>query len=96
MVRIDELFNIEASKKDKKFAVLVNIGSKKLCLLVDRLIGQHELVIKAIDKKYARTRLLAGASLLGDGRIVLILDAPSIFKKAVEDEKERTAGSCER
>jgi len=73
----------------KKFILILGIGNKKVGLVVDRLIGQQELVIKAVDAEYGGSELVAGASILGNGRVVLILDAPSIFKKAIEDEKKR-------
>ncbi len=75
----------------KKFAIILGAGSKKFGLLVDRLMGQQELVIKAIDSNYTETELVAGASIRGDGRVILILDVPAIFRKAIEDEKERVA-----
>ena len=58
-------------------------------------MGQQELVIKAIDSNYTETELVAGASIRGDGRVILILDVPAIFRKAIEDEKEREIVPCE-
>ena len=52
-------------------------------------MGQQELVIKAIDSNYTETELVAGASIRGDGRVILILDVPAIFRKAIEDEKTK-------
>ncbi len=93
MVRLSELFRHGEGTQErvKKFAIILGAGSKKFGLLVDRLMGQQELVIKAIDSNYTETELVAGASIRGDGRVILILDVPAIFRKAIEDEKERVA-----
>ena len=67
------------------------MGNKRVGLVVDKLIGQQELVMKPVDHDFTQTDLVAGASVLGDGSVVFILDAPSIFKKAVEREKVKIA-----
>lgn len=94
IIRVHELFmgNTGAfdSGTEKKFVLLLNLEDKKIGLMIDRLIGQQELVIKAVDNHYAQSGLVSGASILGDGRVVLILDAPAIFRKGSEDARERT------
>jgi two-component system chemotaxis sensor kinase CheA len=96
IIHLDELFRTNPSIPplvkggfEKKFAIILGIGNKKVGILVDRLIGQQELVIKAIDGNYADSGVVAGASILGDGGVILILDAFSVFKKAVDDEKKK-------
>lgn len=93
LIRLHELFGTRGRGDRKSFALIVSAGGRKLGLLVDRIVGQQELVIKAIDEAYNRSRLIAGASILGDGRVVLILDASVIFQKAVEKEKKRMASA---
>lgn len=92
IIHLEELFRINEHKTQKKFVIILGIGGREIGLLSDRLIGQQDLVIKAVDDHYARSGLVTGASILGDGRVVLILDAPAIFKKAVEEEKKRMVG----
>jgi two-component system, chemotaxis family, sensor kinase CheA len=87
IIRIEELLGIQGSSSGKKFILILNIKEKRVGLLVDRLIGQQELVIKAMEGDYAGSTIVAGASILGNGRVVLILDAPALFKKAVDDER---------
>ena len=89
LVRLRELFGIDGKSNEKQFALLIGSGTRKMGLLVDRLVGQQELVIKAVDERQARSGLVAGASILGDGKVVLILDAAAVFRKAVTREKER-------
>ena len=94
MIHLRKLFGTGLIKNDydsKRFALTFNIGGGSIGLLIDRLAGQQELVIKAVDECYAQSGLVSGASILGDGRVVLILNAPAIYKKAVEDERKRMA-----
>jgi chemotaxis protein histidine kinase CheA len=50
-------------------------------LIVDALEGEEELVIKALDDQTFSTDLVAGASILGDGRVVLILNLPAVVEQ---------------
>lgn len=91
ILHLRELFRADSSSGSRKYAIILGIGGRKVGLLVDRLMGQQELVIKALDSRYTQTGLVSGASILGNGRVVLILDAPAIFSKAVEEEKLKAA-----
>ena len=59
--------------------VLVTFKDKEAVLAVDKFIGQEELVIKSLSEHYKDVEGVAGASILGDGRVVLILDVPTII-----------------
>jgi two-component system chemotaxis sensor kinase CheA len=65
----------------KLFVIVVNLGDRKVGLVVDRLIGEQELVIKALDESLISTELVSGASILGDGRVVLILSISDVVAK---------------
>jgi len=58
--------------------VMVNTGALKVGLVVDRLIGEQEVVIKALGSFFGDLRGIAGATILGDGRVALILDVAGI------------------
>mgnify|MGYP003408396734 CR=1 FL=1 len=60
--------------------VLMEADSKRVALLVDTLIGQDQVVIKSLETNYQKVDHLAGATILGDGRVALILDANSIVR----------------
>ena len=62
--------------------LMLRIGSRRLALRVDALIGSQQLFIKSLGPFVARLPALAGASLLGDGSIVLVLDVAEIFRLA--------------
>jgi two-component system chemotaxis sensor kinase CheA len=97
IIDLQELFGHTGMKggkeSGKKFALLLGAGSRKTGFLVDRLLGQQELVIKPIDSHYAQSGFISGASILGDGKVVLILDAPALVKKAIENERVRMAAA---
>ena len=61
--------------------IVVSLGDRKVGLVVDRLIGEQELVIKALDESLISSQLVSGASILGDGRVVLILSISDVVEK---------------
>jgi len=71
------------------FVIVVTAGGRRFGIAADSLIGEQELVIKPLDTEWVQNEALAGASLLGDGRVVLILDAGAVFRKALKWEHSR-------
>jgi two-component system chemotaxis sensor kinase CheA len=65
----------------KMFVVVTSVGDRKFGLVVDALVGEDELVIKALDDHLVATELVSGASILGDGTVVLILNIASVVAK---------------
>ncbi|HYX71027.1 MAG TPA: chemotaxis protein CheA, partial [Terriglobales bacterium] len=71
-----------ARSRDKKlFVVVIAMGDRKFGLVVDQLVGEEELVIKALDDHLVATDLVSGASILGDGTVVLILNIPAVIAR---------------
>ena len=71
----------EQTDTDKMFVVVISTGERKFGLVVDQLVGEEELVIKAMDDHLVATDLVSGASILGDGTVVLILNLSSVVAK---------------
>ena len=65
----------------KVFVLVINSGDHKFGLVVDALEGEDELVIKALDDQSITTDLVSGASILGDGRVVLILNMIALMDR---------------
>lgn len=65
---------------DEGIVVLVESGKQRFGILADRLIGQQQVVIKSIEQHYRRINGIAGATIMGDGHIALILDLASLAK----------------
>jgi two-component system chemotaxis sensor kinase CheA len=70
-----------ATSSKKMFVVVISLGERKFGLVVDELVGEEELVIKALDDHLVATDLVSGASILGDGTVVLILNLASVIAK---------------
>ena len=67
---------------EKTYAVVVGLADRKLGILIDHFLGQEEVVIKSLGKYLGSTTGIAGATILGDGRIRLIVDLIGLFKVA--------------
>jgi two-component system, chemotaxis family, sensor kinase CheA len=70
----------DGDRKSKLFVLVITVGERKYGLIVDLLEGEEELVIKALDDHTFQTDLVSGASILGDGRVVLILNLPAVVE----------------
>jgi two-component system chemotaxis sensor kinase CheA len=60
--------------------VIVENDGRKVALLVDELIGQSQVVIKSLETNYRKVDGIAGATILGDGRVALIIDVPGLIR----------------
>ncbi|MGA8637198.1 MAG: chemotaxis protein CheA [Candidatus Sulfotelmatobacter sp.] len=67
-------------KSSKLFVLVITVGERKYGLIVDSLEGEEELVIKALDDQTFSTDLVNGASILGDGKVVLILNLLAVVE----------------
>lgn len=72
--------NCDRYDKSHGHVVVVSIGTHHIALLVDRLVGREEVVIKPLGAMLQGTKGLAGATITGDGKIALILDLPDLLK----------------
>jgi two-component system, chemotaxis family, sensor kinase CheA len=80
LVRLDALFGLGSSGFGS-YAVILGRGDKRVGLVVDKLFGQQEIVIKALDIAVSGGHIpVAGATIMGDGRVVLILDVAALFE----------------
>jgi two-component system, chemotaxis family, sensor kinase CheA len=87
--RLDRLFSLPAAGDDG-YVVVVESGERQGALLVDRLLGQQEIVVKGLDDYLGDLPGISGATLLGDGTVALIMDLPSLLATGV------AGGSFER
>ncbi len=71
--------NLDLEDKDEIIVVVVKKGDKMAGLVVDDLIGQQEIVIKSLGKYLSGIKIIAGATILGNGQIALIVDPNSLF-----------------
>jgi two-component system, chemotaxis family, sensor kinase CheA len=85
LVRLNKLSRLHAveqpEKKKKNFVVVIGQAEKRFGLVVDSMVGEEELVIKALPGELVSSDLVSGASILGDGTVVLILNVPAIVSR---------------
>ena len=94
LLRLNELFGISSSSREATdgIVVVVEAGSDLRCLLVDGLLHKQEVVIKNLnDMLVHKNLLLAGAAILGDGLVGLILDVNALVHLQVQPQMTRTA-----
>ena len=73
------LFGYQNESRDQLRIVVVGLAEKQLGLIVDSLIGQEEVVIKSMGEYLGNTPGIAGATIMGDGRVRLIIDLAGLF-----------------
>lgn len=90
LIRLYRLFDLEPASSDptKGLIVVVEDDGQKLCLLVDEAIDQQQVVIKSLEENFYKKEGIAGATVLGDGRVSFILDIPGILHQAAVCKNE--------
>jgi two-component system chemotaxis sensor kinase CheA len=91
LVRLANLFNMptDPSGNGRAFVVVVSTGMKRVGLVVDVLLGQEEVVIKPLEDYLQEKSGFSGATILGDGRISLILDIYELVNISINRQAKR-------
>lgn len=91
IVRLSEIFGITPKSKepDKSFVVIVTTGLQQIGLVVDELMGQEEVVIKPLVEYLQEESGFSGATIIGDGKISLILDIYELVKMTIGKQAEK-------
>lgn len=91
LLRLSKIFNIKSNNRHsgKAFVVVVNSGMRNVGLVVDVLIGQEEVVIKPLVDYLQESSGFSGATILGDGRISLILDIYELINLSIGMQMKR-------
>jgi len=76
------VISADAVRSSEDFMVVVRVGDRPTALAVDRLMDQQEVVVKSLGRTIGRAKGVAGASILGDGEVALILDVATLMKAA--------------
>ncbi len=82
LIALHKLFNIQPriTNPAEGILVLLEADGKKIALFVDELIGQHQVVIKSLETNYRRVPGVSGATIMGDGRVAMIIDVGALVK----------------
>ncbi len=81
VVKLEELFKIDYKKtKDKNYLIVLDSEREKVGLLVTRIIGKEEIVIKTLDTSLTNSKFISGATTLGDGSVSMVIETSEIIK----------------
>jgi two-component system chemotaxis sensor kinase CheA len=94
LMRLSRLFHIPTEEdREYHYVVVVGSGDKRMGLMVDSLIGEEDVVIKPLKDKYTNSPGIAGATILGDGTVALIIDVSQLLdlglQREIENRKKR-------
>lgn len=89
--RLNRILGLQdKTEREESPVVIVQYKGRKLGFMVDELVGKHETVIKSLEKNFKNIKGLTGASIMGDGTIIMVLDIPGIVEIASDmDERAR-------
>ena len=88
VVRLSRLFGLPETTRDRLHLFVVGSGGGAVGIAVDRIIGQREIVVRAIADALVRVDGISGATDLGDGHVVLILD-PAVLARQMRERPDR-------
>ena len=80
VVRLARFFSLDSAPRPRMHVVIVGTGLAAVGILVDRILGQHEIVVKTLQDPLVKVTGVSGATELGDGRLVLILDIAALTR----------------
>lgn len=84
VIALEKVFQVPRADLDKSSTIMVVVESdgSRVALLVDELLGQHQVVVKNLESNYRKVSNVSGATILGDGTVALILDTGSLVRRA--------------
>jgi len=85
-IRLRELFLFTGETTDIEQIVITQSDDRRIGFVVDRVIGEHQTVIKTLGKLYRDIQGISGATILGNGQVALIIDIPQLIQKAEHEE----------
>jgi two-component system chemotaxis sensor kinase CheA len=82
-VRLRDWFGLKGARPPRENAVVIEIDRLKAAIVVDRLYGAHQTVIKPLGKRFQDLPGITGSAILGNGRVALILDASGLLREVI-------------
>lgn len=81
-IRLRDMFDVEGGQQRRENIVVLKHAGQKAGLVVDRLLGEFQTVIKPLGKMFNRVKCISGSTILGSGEVALILDVPALVEHA--------------
>ncbi len=91
IIKLWEVFGEEPRSRElsESLLVVVEVGSAKVAIVVDELLGQQQVVIKSMETNYKKVEGISGATILGDGTVSLILDVTDLVQMAGDQQNSK-------
>ena len=83
MIALERTFQVPRADENEtsNIMVVVEADGSRVALLVDELLGQHQVVVKNLESNYRKVPNVSGATILGDGSVALILDTGALVRR---------------
>jgi len=93
VVALHDLLNVtpNVSELERGIMVIVESEGSKTAMFVDDLLGQHQVVIKSLESNYRKIHGVSGATIMGDGKVALILDVEALVRVPRREEQRQAA-----
>ena len=84
VIALEKIFQVPRVDPEKRSTIMVVVEAdgSRVALLVDELLGQHQVVVKNLESNYRKVPNVSGATILGDGSVALILDTGGLVRRA--------------
>ena len=84
VIELERLFQVPPSSDNGGSGIMVVVESEgsRAALLVSELLGQHQVVVKNLESNYRKVANVSGATILGDGKVALILDIGALVRRS--------------
>jgi two-component system chemotaxis sensor kinase CheA len=96
LVRLDRALGLDVGADQGIYIMVLQADGRRFGLVVDRVLNTEEVVVKALNTRFKDIGLYAGATILGDGKVGLILDVSSLARRshlAADSERENVMGA---
>ncbi|HEV7962137.1 MAG TPA: chemotaxis protein CheW [Actinoplanes sp.] len=96
LVRLDRALGLDVGGDQGVYIMVLQADGRRFGLVVDRVLNTEEVVVKALNTRFKDIGMYAGATILGDGKVGLILDISSLARRshlAVDSERQNVAGT---
>jgi two-component system chemotaxis sensor kinase CheA len=91
-IRLRDYFGIHEARPMFEQIVITNVDSRRVGLVVDTVVGEHQTVLKSLGRFYKDVEGISGATIMGDGTVALILDIPKLVRMVEQSEAQFAAG----
>ena len=93
VVALHQVLNVRSSVTELERGIMVIVESEgaKSAMFVDDLLGQHQVVIKSLESNYRKVPGVSGATIMGDGKVALILDVEALARRSFREEERQAA-----